>query len=355
MQKWTLDPTKTDGTGTYCEVKTGPTCVNATDKYSGVSCASDETGACYVAGGDVEDTTGNACAKQEIGCESAVAGVSCTWADGKCSVTAPPAFCWKPDAAGDYVIEDESGKKLNVKVYNSRNPVEIDLQKSYIRPNFILTSPGSDICISSGDGYMHTLSIPPGLGLGASMIVTTLPNCSNFKEGDGVWYLRITDEGIPVETTDSAAIVSETANKTVSVRYSVFEPEIGILRPGSRITFLNKDSFSHTICEGATAGDSLSYVLDGGVVKQKDSRLTASGPQSVPAAICDDYGKSALNVTLKFTLPEHTTSLRIVYSFKDNGYVNINGNAASTRVQNCSERVGNYFTPTSELTIPPNG
>ena len=132
--------------------------------------------------------------------------------------------------------------------YDKRTPLNINLQKSFVTPSLIDTSPGSTIWFISGDGQIHSLSMPSSINDGQDLIVDNQWTGVQFPDSFESYNVRIkTGTTVPGASTD---ILSRTANETIDVKYKVFDPDFAILRPDSTFTFVNKDNYTHNLARG---------------------------------------------------------------------------------------------------------
>lgn len=245
-------------------------------KYVGVGCAYDSyTGQCAFVKNEALDKQGDICGKVLNGCTSKYPGFTCSYdsATGKCEVEGEGGYCWTPPATtgeGEYIIEDSATRsKLTVIVYDKHRALDISLQKSYIKPSTMLTSPGSDVCFISTDGRNHTLSVPVQImPAGKINVNSSQYNCIHVPIGE--WGVVIADPGIEGAYAASATIKSVT-DTVVDVIYKLFDPEFAILRPGSSLTFMNLGTEDRIIGEALTASGVVVY-------SRSDGTETKSGP-----------------------------------------------------------------------------
>jgi plastocyanin len=243
----------------YCTQSEGETCV-AKEGYAGVSCGID-AGNCTLTSQEAADFNKSICGRAVNGCEAKYAGFECGYSDGNCTLESASAFCWSPDV-GDYTIEDASTKKqLIVEGYDKKAaPLEVNLQKSYIRPATAFTSPGSAACFISGDGAQHVIAVPKAFSSTLSMSVTNNPTCITIPAG--TWGISIADPALKDTFAAFAEITSRLDDVIIRVKSRLFDPEMGILRPGSTFTFKNLDSMDHTVGEASTQQQLIRYAAD---------------------------------------------------------------------------------------------
>jgi len=360
-------PCKYTNPNCHCQLGTTSACVTK-QPYKGVDCLyvnKSGLSTCMVASSTwtYENTKRQICGLNSTGnCESLKYGVTCTDqgpkdannGDGVCSIdTYVPKFCWKAQEAGEYFAEDiKTGKRTRIQVYERENPLSISIQKGYIFPSTVYTSPKSEVCFISGDGKMHHLRVPAKMAdkISEALRVTNEYKCYNVNQGDWIMMLNDYDQGMLSQIP--GMIKSEVQDKTVKVKFRMFDPELSILRPGGSLTFRNVDTISQTICGPVwSASGSYSYKLDGAVATNPQGLQTSI--KDISVGICGEYGTSAKQSSLSVTFPTYLTDLKISYSFKDNGMVFINGNLlVSDTSKKCAETTGGVFSSTRSVNVP---
>ncbi|VVB73977.1 Cupredoxin-like domain protein [uncultured archaeon] len=249
-----------DDDGTYCDRTFSSTCV-ADPKYKGTTCGSLPDTSCSLSSVPVSDTGNSVCALSGGSCSSKLTGVTCTLNStaNACDATVTgEKFCFTPQE-GKYIVEDlTTGKGMTLTGYDKRTQLDINLKNSFILPSVITTSPGSDVCFRSADGKPHALSMPAGVNEGNDVVVPSAGlRCMRFPNGLDAWTIRLKER-----MTTSAAVFSRTTDTEIKVRYQVFDPDSVIVRPGSQITFINKDATSHTLLKGVTESALSTYTLN---------------------------------------------------------------------------------------------
>ncbi|VVB73963.1 Uncharacterised protein [uncultured archaeon] len=249
-----------DDDGRFCQPSYRSTCA-ANPLYSGTSCAMLPDGSCALESFPMQDTSKSVCSLSGGSCSSRLVGVECSLDTASNSCQARPTgerYCFTPQER-EYIVEDLStGKGMTIKGYDKRTQLDINLKNAFITPSSVVTSPGSDVCFRSADGKQHTLAMPIGVNEGADVGVPSVGlSCLRFPNGIDAWTIRLKER-----LTTSAAIISKTTDAEVSVKYQLFNPDSVIVRPGSQITFVNKDATSHTLLKGVTESALSTYILN---------------------------------------------------------------------------------------------
>lgn len=338
-------------------------CYNVTNAFHKVVVESITAAPCPT--GFFNDSEFRRCSLAQTGCEAAVPNVECgVNAQGNCTViNFTPEFCWRPEKEGEYILEDaRTFKRIQLKVF--KDVLKASLYKSDIRPSRAVTSPNSSVCFISSDGLVHKVEIEPPVGIGIFPYNLTFGdwyNCTNFPAASSVYYtVRVADPppGLP---RASATVLTATDDRSVDVRYKLFEPDTevwpAIMRPNKTLRFVNKDSTSRAICRVYPLLRTVEFERENGVnsvsrIIPTDSLTIKTGSFSCPAG----RGIAGEEVNLSFTIPAGLMmSAQIIYSFNDNGYIAINGNwsavpASETALRDCATAPGDYYSePVSKV------
>ena len=177
-------------TSGVCAVSQGTTC---TPNYDGAVCGVDSSGNCQMQATETPDTgLVKYCVGDPSGCESFDQNLNCTFVQTtdpntgqtskNCTVSSfQPSYCWDSGDEGSYIIEDATTlKTMIINRFNKNQQLNIDLMRSYVIPDAVNTSPGSQVCFYSSDGGTHNLTTSDGraMKVGPSDICTcTRPSC----------------------------------------------------------------------------------------------------------------------------------------------------------------------------------
>ena len=181
-----------DTAGTYCTKQTRQFC-SPDPKFDGVLCSGpNATGTCEMESKIVEDITGSICPKIIDSCESRLSNVKCGFSGSSCTIeSVDQNFCWTPEV-GEYVVEDTTtGKTMKLTGYDKRTPLNINLQKSYMVPSMVDTSPNSTVWFISGDGQTHNLSMPVQINSGQDLVIGNQFVGVSFPESLDPYSVRI--------------------------------------------------------------------------------------------------------------------------------------------------------------------
>jgi plastocyanin len=204
---------------------------------------------CYVPQPNKQNPDPNSkyCGLTLADCASSIEGVQCSFdaATQSCKANASEQFCFTPSSTYQ-VIDEGSGDTMTIEGYDRYTPLEISVQKSSFTPSYVTTSPLSDVCISSLDGKNHTIIVPDQVST-EPVKVTPSGVCFKFPYNPEPWLVRL--DG----TDATAGVQSIKQDIEIVVKSQMFNPSDVILRPGTTLTFINKDNVSHILNKTTTS------------------------------------------------------------------------------------------------------
>jgi plastocyanin len=239
--------------GTFCQYNITTTCIPTIPRagfdgstFCGYNASTDS---CYIPQPNKQNTDQNSkyCGLSLADCTSSIEGVQCSFdsATQSCKANASEQFCFTPSSTYQ-VIDEGSGDTMTIEGYDRYTPLEISIQKSSFTPSYVTTSPLSDVCISSLDGKNHTIIVPDQVST-EPVKVTPSGVCLKFPYNPEPWLVRL--DG----TDATAGVQSIKQDIEIVVKSQMFNPSDVILRPGTTLTFINKDNVSHILNKTTTS------------------------------------------------------------------------------------------------------
>jgi plastocyanin len=248
-----MQQTYNQDSGTFCQYNITTTCIPTIPRagfdgstFCGYNASTDS---CYIPQPNKQNLDQNSkyCGLTLADCASSLEGVQCSFdsATQSCKANASEQFCFTPSSTYQ-VIDEGSGDTMTIEGYDRYTPLEISVQKSSFTPSYVTTSPLSDVCISSLDGKNHTIIVPDQVST-EPVKVTPSGVCLKFSYNPEPWLVRL--EG----TDATAGVQSIKQDIEIVVKSQMFNPSDVILRPGTTLTFINKDNVSHTLNKTTTS------------------------------------------------------------------------------------------------------